>query len=146
MTERVAWVRHTDAPSPTSMSVSVVSGPMTQSAPMVVAPSNWVFGWMTVSWPTVTSVSTQVVAGSRTMAPARISCSTVRRLSSAPNAPSWTLSLTPSVCQTSASTYAADARPRAWATATTSVRYFSPWALSVPRPARASRSRTASKA
>ena len=59
---------------------------------------------------------------------------------------SWTRSLTPSVAQTSSTVSAATEPPAARASASTSVRYFSPWALSVLTRASASASTAASKA
>src|SRR5665811_351614 len=125
-------VRMTDAPLPISTSVSVVSGPRTTSSPMVLAPWIWVCGWIVTSRPSVTSASIHVVAGSTTVTPARIQRSTMRRLSSAPSLASWTRSLTPSVCHTSSTRCALTRRPSARTIPRTSVRYFSPCALSVP--------------
>ena len=51
ITDSLPWVRTTEAPSPTVTSVSVVSGPISQRSPMLVAPSSWVPGRMTVSPP-----------------------------------------------------------------------------------------------
>ena len=72
MTARFATARVTWAPSPTSVSVRVTSGPTTASAPMLVAPSSWVPGSTVVSWPMLTSTSIQVVAGSTMVTPARM--------------------------------------------------------------------------
>ncbi len=146
ITARFATARVTWAPFPTSVSVSVTSGPITASAPMLVAPSSWVPGSTVVSWPMLTSTSTQVVAGSTMVTPARMCASQTRRLSSRPTAASCTRSLTPSVCQRSPSTWARTGWLPARAMAMTSVRYFSPCALSVPTWASASRSTSASKA
>src|SRR5215831_4908984 len=58
------WVRTTCAPSPTTTSVSVVSGPTSAPAPTVVEPRSCVFGSTVASGSTVTVTSIQVVAGS----------------------------------------------------------------------------------
>ena len=146
MTARLATARLTLALFPTSVSVSVTSGPMSASAPTEVAPSSWVPGSTVVSWPMVTSTSIHVVSGSTIVTPARMCPSQMRRFSSRPRAASWTRSLTPSVCHRSSRTCARTGRPAARASATTSVRYFSPCALSVPTAASASRSTEMSKA
>ena len=99
------------APSPTLTSVRVVSGPTTASRATVVVPCSWVLGSRRTSSSRVTVESIQVVAGSTTVTPARIQDSTVRRLSSAPSAESWTRSLAPSTCQRSSVTTAATRPP-----------------------------------
>ena len=109
-------------------------------SPTVVAPCSWVPGSSRTSAASSTWTSTQVVAGSTTVTPARIQPSSTRRFSSAPTSASCTRSLTPSVCQTSSRPCALTRCPAARAMATTSVRYFSPCALSVVSSASAARS------
>ena len=121
----------------------VVSGPMTQSAPIVVAPWIWVPGGMTVSGPIVTSASIHVVAGSMTIAPSRMSRLDGAAVELGAEPSELHRSLTPSVCQTSSTRWARTVSPRPWAMPMTSVRYFSPCALSVPTSARAWRSSAA---
>ena len=103
-------MRTTVAPSPTVTSVSVVSGPTVAPAATDVRPCSWVPGSRVTSWASSTSTSTQVVAGSTTVTPARIHASSTRRLSSARRTASCTRSLTPSTsCGSSVRTARTDA-------------------------------------
>ncbi|CPU63891.1 Uncharacterised protein [Mycobacteroides abscessus] len=115
-------VRVTVAPAPTSVSVSVVSGPTVAPSATTVAPWSCVPGSSVTSRASSTSTSTHVVAGSTTVTPARIQSSRIRRLSSARSVASCTRSLTPSTTVGSSETSARTTPPSARAAATTSVR------------------------
>ena len=69
--------RRTCARSPISLSVIVTSGPMIAPDPIVVAPSTWVPGRITVSAPMLTSTSIHVLAGSTIVTPAPAADATV---------------------------------------------------------------------
>ena len=89
------------APSPTSTSFNVTSGPIVAPAPTEVAPSSEVPGSSVTSGARSTEECTQVLAGSRMVTPALIQPCKIRRFISEFIADSWTRSLTPSVCQVS---------------------------------------------
>ena len=136
----------TEASAPTSTLRRVVSGPIVAPVSTTVAPSSWVPGSRVTSEARVTAESIHVVSGSMIVTPSRIQCWVRRRLSSRPRRASWVRSLTPSVCQTSSSTWAPTGNPSATARPTMSVRYSSPWTLSVSRLATASARNSASTA
>ena len=119
---------------------------MTASAAMSHAPCSCTPGRIVTSGAMTTSASIHVVSGSTTVTPARMCASTMRRLSSRPSCASWTRSLAPSTCHTSSVVRAATREPAPRAIPMTSVKYFSPCALSVLTSASALRSTCASKA
>ena len=88
-----------------------------------------------------TSASIHVVAGSTIVTPARIQPRLTRSRSRARAAASCARSLMPRISSASAATTAATGRPAATWRPSTSVRYSSPWALSVVRRPSASRQR-----
>src|SRR4051794_33867953 len=137
----IACVRSTSAPSPTTVSTSVVSGPTTAPEATDVVPASWVFRSITASGDSVTVTSTQVVAGSSIDTPDRIQAVFTRSRSSARSPANSARSLQPSVSSESGATNTATAWPTAGSSVNTSVRYSSPWSLSVDSLPSASRSR-----
>ena len=134
-------MRVTVAPSPTSQSTRLVSGPMVAPESTTVARRMCVFGRTVTSGASVAVTSIQVVAGSRIVAPSSCHRRTVRALRILAASASCTLSLTP---RAAAASGAVETPPSAGvasrSSATTSVRYFSPCALAVPTRARCVRS------
>src|SRR5699024_8561259 len=103
-------------------SLSVESGPMCAPQPTVVPPCNCTPGSIVTSLASVTSTSTQVLAGSRTVTPAYCQSRSTRRFSSLASSVSCTLSLTPAVSQGSAATSVPTGLPSALAIPRTSVK------------------------
>ena len=115
--------------------MSVVSGPTDAPAPTVVSPRRCVLGSITLSPPSATVTSIQVVAGSTMVTPARIHSVLTRSRRIARSPASSTRSLHPSTSVGSPVAWASTTRPESTSRPITSVRYSSPcslWVVSLP--------------
>ena len=141
---QTAWMML--APAPITVSRSTTPGPTCAPAWTVVCPSSWVDGPISTSGARVTWTSSQVLAGSMIVTPARIQCSSSRSLNTRRAWASCTRSFTPWISVASAATRVPTGWPSPRRMPTTSVRYSWPCALADDTRLIASASSAPSKA